>query len=159
MTDKWKKIYLWLKMEIDVEFMACTHGIVMVTVFGFLRWLVGIEDIPFLVLFEMFFMCYAIAWVQKALFLKEAELNRQEYRIRLVLYYLIPFLFMMICHRIFDWFTGVGWGIIAGFYGFMLFYFVMMWLFLKFLYQKDTEELNRLLKSRRKKKEKRREDG
>ena len=148
------RLYKWIKAEVDVEFLTCTHGMVMMISYGFLRWLVGIEQVPFAVIFQMILLCYIIAWVQKALFLEDRKFPGREYKIRKVIWYLVPFLFTIPCDEVFGWFDENQIIIRIVFYGFVAFYFVMLRIFVKFLYQEDTKELNQLLESRKKKKDK-----
>lgn len=143
------KFLKWLKIEVDVEIFTCVHAVSMIGVYGFLLWLGGEPEVPFAVIFEMIILGYVMAWIQKALFLKEKNYSVTEYRVREILWIFIPMLCIFLCGEIFDWFTEQSSKVTAVFYVVMLIYLAGMWLVLRCFYEKDTEELNRLLKQRK----------
>lgn len=144
------KILKYLKAEIDVEIFACTHIAVMVIMYGLILWFCGIKEVSFAVLFEMMWLGYAIAWIQKLLFLKEKTYGTWEYRVRKILWCLVPVLLTILTGEIFGWFREVSvWGEVV-FYAWIVLYFVLWLAALKYLYQEDTKEMNQLLKQRKK---------
>lgn len=140
-----KRLRHMIRLEMDVEFFACTHGVSLIFIYGFLRWLDGIGTVDFGMILEMMILGYVISWMQKLLFLKEKTYSRREYRIRSILWSALAILFMIIFGELFSWFgDNAGW-VRYWFYGIMSVYFVMVWFFIENFYKKDTEEMNRLL--------------
>lgn len=148
-----KRFRKWLRMEIDVEFLACTHGMSMVFMYGFLLWLIQIDSLPFAVIFQMFVLSYLMAWLQKALFLGEKKYTAAGYFVREIFWCLVPLLVIGAAGVVFHWFRGMPWGIPTAYYALMTGYMIMAWFFLKNFYQADSEEMNRMLKRIRDKKQ------
>lgn len=140
------KLRKYLKIEADVEFFACVHGASMTFMYGFLQWIGGVDDVPFVIIFQQLLLGYIIAWVQKGLFLKEKAYTKREYLLREVLWCMIPVLLIILTGSVFHWFSEVSIEIAVAFYVCMICFFVMVWLFLKYFYQEDTREMNHLLK-------------
>ena len=143
------KVRKYLKMEADVEFFACVHGASLIFLYGCIQWLNGIEEVPFSVIFQQMVLGYAIAWIQKGLFWKETTYTRVEYGIREVMWNVIPIVLIVVTGQVFEWLPGVSRWIEVAFYIVIGCYFIMVWLFLKYIYKKETEEINQLLKNRR----------
>lgn len=146
------KFFRWMKMEIDVEFFACVHAMSMIFVYGFLLWLDGVPSVTFAAVIEFYVLAYLSAWLQKALFLRERVYPQTEYWIREILWCLAPVLLLLAAGSFFPWFGGRPVLLAAAFYVIMLFYHGMVWVFLRYFYRKDTEELNGLLNRRREEK-------
>lgn len=153
--DKLKKI---LKTEADVEFFACVHGGSMIFMYGFWQWMGGVSDVPFAIIFQQLLLGYAIAWTQKGLFLKEKVYTKREYRLREILWCVLPVIFIFIAGSVFQWLAEVSSGLAVAFYGCMICYFVMVRLFLKNFYLEETREMNQLLKERKKEQKKEERD-
>ena len=147
------KMRKYLKTEADVEFFACTHGASTIFMYGLMQWLGGIDDVPFSIIFQQMVLGYVISWTQKGLFLREKSYTRREYQIREILWCLIPGCLMVLTGIVFQWFPDVSWGITVAFYVIMACYFIMIWLFLKYIYREETKEMNELLKQRKQREE------
>lgn len=145
------RIRKYLKTEMDVEFFACVHGVSMIFMYGCMQWLGGINDVPFSIIFQQMVLGYAIAWIQRGLFLREKVYTDREYRIREIMWCLIPALLLILTGAVFGWFPDISERISIGFYVIMACYFIMLWLFLKNFYMEETREMNELLKQRKKK--------
>lgn len=145
--NKWRK---YLKIEADVEGMAAVHGCSMISVYGFLQWLSGIKVIPFSVIFWQLMLGYAIAWTQKGLFLKERAYKKWEYQVREILWCMIPICYTVLVSTVSHWFSFPLSGPAILFYVILFIYHVLLWLFLKYFYWKETREMNHLLEIRRK---------
>lgn len=139
------KLRKYLKIEVDVEFFACVHGVSTVFIYGFCQWIGGVEDVPFTFIVQQLLLGYVIAWVQKGLFLKEKAYTKREYRLREVCWCIIPVALMVLTGSVFRWFQTDSVGIVIAFYLCMACYFLMLWLFLKYLYQEESREMNHLL--------------
>lgn len=143
------RIRKYLKTEMDVEIFACTHGASMILIYGFMMWLAGEPVIPFSVIVEVLILGYAMAWTQKALFLREKEYKKWEYVMREILWNLLPILYMPIAGWLCRWFVGMPMWVKIGFYGIMDCYVVLVWLFLRYVNKEDTQELNQLIQQRK----------
>lgn len=143
------RIRKYLKAEMDVEFFACTHGASMIFIYGFMLWLAGEPEVPFSVIVEVLILGYAMAWTQKALFLRERTYKKWEYVMREILWNLLPILYMPIAGWLCRWFFGMPMWVQIGFYGIMDCYVVMVWLFLRYVNKEDTQELNQLIQQRK----------
>lgn len=148
------KLRKYVKTEADVEFFACVHGVSTIFLYGFLQWIDGVKDIPFAIIVQQLVLGYVIAWGQKGLFLKEKTYTKREYRLREILWCSIPVVLMVLTGNAFQWFLKAYSGIAIAFYICMTCYFIMLWLFLKYLYQEETREMNHLLKQWKKEGEK-----
>lgn len=147
--DRFRK---YLKVETEVEIFACAHITGMVFLYGFLQWLAGSSAVPFRILLEQMVLGYVDAWVQKALFFGEKSFTDREYRVRGILWCMVPGCLTVMTGNLQDWFLQ-GEGIALWFYGLVFAYFVLLWLFLEKFYRKETEEINQLLEKRKKKQE------
>lgn len=144
MMDKLKR---YIKTEADVEIFSCVHGISLIFIYGFLLWILGINSVPFTVIFQMFLLGYAISWFQKCLFLREKIYKKREYKIRIVLWIVGPVFMMIICQYIFHWFIKTPYYVALIYDTVMLSYFIMLYFFIEIFYKKDTFELNKMLSS------------
>lgn len=147
---RWKQI---LKREMDVEFFACVHGASMILIYGFLEWLFGGREVSFFTILWMLILGYLIAWIQKILFLKEKVYRKREYRVRNILWCVLPMAAMVIFEKIFSWFLEEQHMEELLFYLIMAAYFIMLKWFLIYFYEEDTKEMNRLLEKRLKREE------
>lgn len=138
-----------VKREMDVEFFSCVHSISTVFVYGFILWLDGTGQIPYRTIVEIMVLGYLAAWAQKLPFLAERPCSRAGRWIREVLWSIAPMVLTAVGVVACGWFAGRPAWAVGGFYGLLLIYYVMVWAFLRGFYERDTEELNRLL-SRRK---------
>lgn len=145
--DKLKK---YLKLEADVEFIACIHGVATIFMYGFLQWIGGKENISFLVIVEQLVLGYIVAWIQKGLFLREKSYTKREYFLREVLWCAVPVVLLILAGTVFQWFSEVSGGIAVAFYLCMACFFVMVWLFWKIFYWEESREMNQLLRERKK---------
>ena len=142
--EKFKKI---LKREMDVDYLACVHGMSMVFIYGLELYLIGIKDISYVVIFQMFVAGYLIAWTQKLLFIKERIYGRKEFWVRSVLWCLLPNVWCFLGGRFFHWYEGTRGWVEPVFYLFMICYYIMVhWSFQTF-YREETKELNELLQN------------
>lgn len=153
------KLRKYLKIETDVEIFACAHITAMIFMYGFLLWLTGVKELSFGIIFEQMVLGYIMSWVQKALFLQEKPYKKREYRMREILWCMLPSALLIFAGSLLSWFQGKSPWIAVIFYAVMTCYFIMLWLFLEKFYRKETEELNCLLKQRRKGREKHYESG
>lgn len=148
--EKINKIRKYLLIETEVETFACIHATSMIFIYGFLQWMTG-NKLSFPILTAQMILGYVIAWVQKGLFFGEKHYSDREYRIREILWCLLPSIFLVISGRIGHWFLDAHWRVSIGFYGIMAAYFILLWLFLKNVCQKETREMNYLLEQWRQK--------
>lgn len=139
----------YIRLETDVEFFSCVHGVSMIFMYGFVNWFAGHSEVPFSLIVEMMILGYLSAWIQKGLFMKETAYSTAGNWIREISWCLIPYILMLIAGGLFGWFRQRPWGVPAAYYAVMLCYFVMVRIFVKFFYQEDTDEINRLIKKRR----------
>lgn len=144
------KLLKYLKAEIDVEILACTHIATMIIMYGLLQWFVGVKEVQFAILFQMMILGYVIAWIQKLIFLKEKSYGLCEYRIREILWCIVPVFLTFLTAGVFGWFRDLANGIAIIFYAWIVLYFILWLLFLKYFYLEDTREMNDLLKQRKK---------
>lgn len=145
-----KRLRRCIRTEMDVEFLSCVHAVTLIFMYGFLRWLVGKESISFAVLTEMLVLGYVMSWTQKLLFIREKAYESRAYQLREALWCLLPVLYTPVSGTLFGWFDGQDFRLALGFYLFMAVYFIMIWIFLKSFYWEDTQELNRMLRNRKK---------
>lgn len=138
-----------IRTEMDVEIFSCVHGVSIIFLYGFLLWLTGEASVSFPVIFEIIVLGYLMSWTQKALFLKEKMYGKLEYQVREALWCLLPALYIPITAKLFHWFSGRSMRVEVAFYLIMACYFILLWVFLRCIYQEETEELNRLLKCRK----------
>lgn len=139
----------YLKAEIDVEILACTHIATTIIMYGLILWFCGIREIPFAILFEIMWIGYAIAWIQKLLFIKEKAYDRLEYCIRKFLWCAIPTALLFFSGKLFGWFRQVSALGEFIFFAWVVLYLVLWLLALKYLYEEDTKEMNELLRQRK----------
>lgn len=144
------KLRKYLKVEMDAEFFACVHGASMIFIYGFMLWLAGNAMVLFSVIVEMLILGYVIAWTQKGLFWQEKAYGKREYMVRETLWNVLPMIYMPIAGYMCDWFVGVATWVPVTFYVIMDCYVVMVWIFLRYVYKEDTDELNHLIQQRKK---------
>lgn len=136
-----------VRTEMDVEFFACTHGVSIIFIYGFVRWLDHVKNVSYSMIIGMMIMGYIISWFQKLLFFKDREYTTREYKIRGFLWSTVPTLLTILAGEYFHWFKGNAWWTGILFYGIMAIYFVMVWWFIEIFYKKDTEDINIMLES------------
>lgn len=153
------KIRKLMRLEMDVELFSCAHSITMIFFYGIIVLIAGEKNVRIMVLFEMMALGYISAWTQKALFLREHVYSRAEYVICEVLWNIMPSVFVPVFASVFGWFDGMPEWAAMAFYIIMACYFVLVWLFLRFIHYEETVKMNRQLKKRRKKGGKGDEDG
>lgn len=134
-----------IRTEMDVEFFACTHGVSIIFMYGFVRWLDHLQEVSFGMVVGMMILGYLISWFQKLLFMKEREYTSKEYKIRGFLWSVVPSLLLILAGEFFQWFRENSWWTGIMFYGIMIIYFIMVWWFIEFFYKKDTEDINIML--------------
>ncbi len=150
-TGKGKRIHnirKYLKVETEVEIFACVHITGMIFLYGFFQWLMGNSSVPFQILLGQMALGYVDAWVQKALFFGEKSYTDREYRIRGVLWCMVPGCFTVAAGILGVWFPQGG-AMELWFYGLIFAYFALLWLFLEKVYRRETEEINQLLEQRK----------
>lgn len=142
-----KKLELYLKYELDVEFLACVHAFVMIFLYLMEKFVSGSDNIGFILALEMGIAAYASAWIQKLLFLKEKMYTKKEYRIRNTAWSLIPIVLTILFSRVCGWFENLIYGTLMElvFYSIIIAYFIFFRMFLKYFYRNETEKLNGLL--------------
>lgn len=142
----------YIRTEVEVEIFACAHITAMVFLYGFLRWLMYDSTVSFPVILEQMILGYVISWVQKVLFLQEKSYTERSYRIREILWCLLPGCLTAAAGSLGNWFPEAEGKTSLWFYGIMFCYFILLWLFLKKFYREETEEMNELLNRRKQKK-------
>lgn len=147
------KIRKYLRMEVEVEIFACAHITAMIFLYGFLQWLMYDSFVSFPILLEQMILGYVISWVQKALFFREKPYTSREYRIREILWCLLPGCLAVAVGSLGKWFPKESWEMALWFYGILFGYFILLRLFLEKVYQEETEEMNQLLSQRRRENE------
>ena len=137
-----------LKLEMDVELLSCAHAVSMICFYGIVMWIAGERNVRILVLFEMMALGYVSAWTQRALFLREQVYSRTECE---VLWNVMPAVFVPAVAEVFGWFRGTpDWAALT-FYLLMGGYYVLVWLFLRFVNYEETVKMNRQLRRRKEK--------
>lgn len=140
-----KQFKKYLKAELDTEIFACVHGMCMIFIYGFELYLYGVSSISFVIIVQMLVLGYVIAWVQKLLFLKERIYKKIEYRVRVILWNLLPVLLTVIFGRVFGWYLHHSFVIEIIFLLIMFWYYIIFWVILQTLYKEDSDELNKKL--------------
>ncbi|MCI8483384.1 MAG: hypothetical protein HFH41_03470 [Lachnospiraceae bacterium] len=148
--EKINKIRKYLLIETEVEIFACIHATSMIFIYGCLQWMAG-KELSFPILAVQMILGYVIAWVQKGLFFGKKHYSDREYRIREVLWCLLPGVLVVAAGRMGHWFSHELWQVSIWFYGIMAAYFIFLWLFLKNVCRKETREMNDLLEQWRQK--------
>lgn len=143
------KFRKYIKIEVEVEIFACAHITAMIFLYGFLGWLLHGGSVPFPILVGQMVLGYVISWVQKGLFFQEKHYSERSYKIREILWCLLPGCLVVAAGTLGDWFQQKEWQMAAWFYGAMFGYFILLWLFLKKFYREETEEINQLLNQRK----------
>ncbi len=143
----------YIRLEVEVEIFACAHITAMIFLYGFLRWLMYDRDIPFSILLGQMVLGYVISWVQKILFLQEKSYTDPSCRIREISWCILPVCLTVAAGNLGNWFPPGEWQMALWFYGIILCYFILLWLFLKKVYREETEEMNQLLKQRKEKRD------
>ena len=142
--EKINRIRKYLLIETEIETFACIHATSMIFIYGFLQWIAG-NELSFPVLAGQMILGYVIAWVQKGLFFGEKHYSDREYRIREILWCILPGILVAAAGWMGHWFSEELWQASIWFYGIMAAYFIFLWLFLKNVCQKETREMNYLL--------------
>lgn len=140
-----EKLKKYIKREMDVDFLACVHGMSLVFIYGFLLYINDKKDVSYAVIFEMFVAGYIIAWTQKLLFLKEKAYGKLEFGIKAILWCLIPNIECFVAARIFDWYCNVPTWVEPVFYAIMLSYYIIVFWSVRTFYREETKEMNQLL--------------
>lgn len=140
--EKLKKI---IRSEIDVEFFACMHSMLMISVLGFELYLYGIKAMSYVTIFQIFVLSYIIAWFQKILFIKEKIYSKLEYKIRTILWNIGPIIITLITGKILHWYKGLPSFIEIVFIIIMLIYYIFVWWLLQIFYRDETKSLNNML--------------
>lgn len=138
-----------LKVEMDVELIACAHGISMIFFYGIVMWIAGERSVSFLTLLEMIILAYVCSWTQKLLFLRERVYSKAEYIVNEVMWNLMPSVFVPAAGALSGWFDGMEDWVSLSFYILMGCYFVLVWLFLRYVNYEETLKMNRWLKKRK----------
>lgn len=139
------KIKKQIRSEMDNEFLACVHAMSMIFIYGFELYVYGIKSITFAVIFQMFVLGYVIAWVQKLLFIQERVYEGMEYKIRVVLWNVLPVVITGICGIFFNWYRAYPDIIWIVFLIIMFIYYIMIWAAIQIFYHNETDELNEKL--------------
>ncbi len=140
--DKARK---WVKAELKVEVLACTHILVMLFVYAIEKLIVGTDVISFWLLLQMSLLGYWISWFQQLLFLKEKVYSKAEYRCRGICWWGIPPIVTMLFGQLLQWFGGLAIGYAIFFYIFMLVYYVMAWYLLQYCFREESKYMNEWL--------------
>lgn len=135
----------YLKAELDADIFACVHGMSMIFLYGFELYLYGIKNISFAIIFQMLVIAYLIAWTQKLLFLKDRIYKKIEYKVRVVLWNVLPVLWTFLFGNILGWYRGYPIAAETIFLMVMLCYYIIWWILLQIVYKEDTNELNNKL--------------
>lgn len=139
------RLQKYIKREFDVEFFSCVHAISLVFVYGFFLWLWGIPQVPFVVIFEMFLLGYAMAWFQKILFINERVYSAKETRIRGAIWSIGPVMFIIPLQFLFRWFDQLPFYSAWLYDVVMLLDYISIWIVLQRFYQDDSDQLNKML--------------
>lgn len=135
----------YLKDELDTEIFSCVHGMCMIFIYGFELYFYGISNISFGIIVQMLVLGYLIAWIQKLLFLKDRIYKKIEYRVRVILWILLPVLITLLFGRVFGWYLNYSYVSEMIFLLIMFWYYIIFWVILQTLYREDTDELNKKL--------------
>lgn len=131
--------------EIKTEMMACTHIVLYVFCYSLLMQICCGSPVSFWTILEMSILGYVLAWFQTLLFFKDRAYSKKSYVIRSICWIVVPSVSTVITSLLCKWFSGVSAGVEWGYYGFIVFYFVCFWFFLKVFFKKETNELNKWL--------------
>lgn len=153
-----KKFRELLKREMDVDYLACVHGMSLVFIYGAELYFAGIKSIEYIIIFELFVVGYLIAWTQKLLFLKERIYGKREFWIRAALWCILPNVWCFVAARPLQWYVGVPDWVEPFMYLFMFCYYVMVLWSIQVFYKEDTREMNDLLMQYKTKKKNREEE-
>lgn len=143
------KVRKYIKIEVEVEIFACAHITAMIFLYGLLGWLMYGGSVPFPILVWQMVLGYVISWLQKGLFFQEKHYSELSYKIREILWCLLPGCLVVAAGNLGKWFPNQAWRMALWFYGIMFCYFILLWVFLKKFYREETEEINQLLSQRR----------
>ena len=84
------KVRKYIKIEVEVEIFACAHITAMIFFYGLLEWLMYGGSVPFPILVGQMALGYVISWLQKGLFFQEKHYSDLSYKIREILWCLLP---------------------------------------------------------------------
>ncbi len=146
------KFMHFAREEIKTEMMACTHIVIYVICYAFLIYIFNKSSIGFWTIVEMSVLGYVSAWSQTLLFWKDKTYSKASATIRSICWIIVPSVLTCITGICFKWFDGIPAGYEWGFYGFILFYFIMFLVFIKLFFKKETKELNEWLENYKKNK-------
>ena len=139
------KFSRWIRSEVDAEILGSAYGMSLVWLYGFMLWINKTDAVPFLIIFEMFLLGYAMAWFQNLLFYGKKPYGKIEYRVRTAAWIIGPVVITIAAQFVFHWFGSLP-GIAAAIFDLIIIiYFVMVWILVKKFYINDTRELNQLL--------------
>ena len=139
------KIKLYVKREMDVEFLACVHGMSLVMIFSFESYLCGVRQMPCVYILQMLILGYVMSWFQKLLFLKERKYGKGEYLLRSCLWVMGPIAMMCVCAYLFHWMEGLSAWVMPVFIILMMAYYTMILTAFRVVYEDDTRNLNTML--------------
>lgn len=139
------KIKKYIKAELDTEIFAWIHSMSMIFIYGFELYVYGVKSLEYAIIFQMLLLGYVIAWTQKLLFLKDRIYKKREYKIRVVLWSVLPMLLTGITGIVLHWYQKYPAVLGIIFVIIMLIYYIMFWIVLEVLYQEDTQKLNEKL--------------
>lgn len=139
---KWEQ---YVRTELEAEIMACVHGFAMAATYLIEKVVTGSDGIGLLIMLEMGFLGWIIAWIQKLVFLREKKYSLREYRLREAVWCLAPELLLIPAGQLLGWFRQLHWGYAAAFYVIMLAYFIVFWWCIRRFFRKETRQLNQWL--------------
>jgi hypothetical protein len=135
----------YLKTELDTEIFACVHAMSMIFIYGLALYFYGIKAISFAIIFQMLVLGYLISWTQKLLFLKDRIYKKIEYKVRVILWSVLPIVWTFIFGIFFGWYTEHSIVLEIIFLFVMICYYIILWVLLQLLYKEDSDELNKKL--------------
>lgn len=135
----------YLKTELDTEIFACVHAMSMIFIYGLELYFYGIKAISFAIIFQMLVLGYLISWTQKLLFLKDRIYKKIEYKVRVILWSVLPIVWTFIFGIVFGWYAQHSIVLEIIFLFVMICYYIILWVLLQMLYKEDSDELNKKL--------------
>lgn len=140
-----KRFTTFLRNEMDVEMSTAALTLAMIIIYGFQQLFICIYEIKYLYIIEFYCFSYLVCWLQKLLFCQEKAYHPKEYKIRRVLWFILPILIGSLSTFVFGWYDGFPFYSKYIMIGFIILYQIIMWLCLHKLYQSDTIQLNGML--------------
>lgn len=137
-----KRLIKWCNWELYNEFLACGYFTVMVFMYGIIVLILGKKEINVIILFEMYFINYALSTLQKILLDSQKEYSKRTFLTRATFLSILSAILVAIVSSIGGWFHGMPIWSGALIISMLLLSYITVWVILSLSKKYDSKQLN-----------------